>query len=126
MNAIETTDLIRQRLLEQREQILAQWRAHRGDAAGDEWDLKDPEEQAVLLTQEDVEQQIINDDLNLIRKIDFALQRLDSGNYFECANCGRPIPKQRLLAKPSASLCLSCQELKAVEDAEHAVPRGRE
>lgn len=112
MNATQSAE-IRNRLLEERERIVAEWESHRGEASpGTAWDLKDPEEQASLLTTVTVERQIAEDDVNLLRKVDFALQRLAAGSYDQCANCGQPIPLERLLAKPSVSLCLACQTLK--------------
>ncbi|MDE2218734.1 MAG: TraR/DksA family transcriptional regulator [Gammaproteobacteria bacterium] len=41
--------------------------------------------------------------------IDAALQRIRSGNYAECAACGRDIGRERLLVQPGADRCLSCQ-----------------
>jgi DnaK suppressor protein len=59
-----------------------------------------------------VNDRIVEDDLNLLQKIDLALSRLEAGTYEECANCGDAIPLERLVAKPSVSLCVPCQELK--------------
>ena len=39
-----------------------------------------------------------------------ALERIDRGIYGLCESCGSAIPEARLEAKPSVSLCLSCQE----------------
>jgi DnaK suppressor protein len=41
--------------------------------------------------------------------IDAALQRIASGNYAECAGCGRAIGRERLLVQPGADRCLQCQ-----------------
>ena len=105
---------IRNRLLEERERILEEWRNHGGHSgpAGDEWNLRDLEERAVQVSAGTVELQIAEDDLNLLRKVDYALQRLDEGSYETCANCGAPIGEERLEAKPSVSLCLACQQIK--------------
>lgn len=112
MNAAQTAE-IRRRLLDERDHIVAEWNNHRGEVGpGEDWDLKDPEERATHITRATVEQQIAEDDLNLLRKVDLALQRLDDGSYWQCARCGQPIPLARLLAKPSVSLCLACQILK--------------
>ena len=112
MNATQTA-AIRQSLLKDRERIIAEWESHGGDAGpGDDWNLKDPEERAVQITSETVERRIAEDDLNLLRKVEFALKRLNEGTYCQCAHCGKPIPVERLMAKPSASLCLACQEIK--------------
>jgi RNA polymerase-binding transcription factor DksA len=46
-------------------------------------------------------------ELALINK---ALSRIDSGEYFECEECGEPISKERLGSIPYASLCVKCAE----------------
>lgn len=103
----------RSRLVEERERIIAEWRNHGGDhGPGEGWDLRDLEERADLSTMETVERRITDDALNLLRKVDFALKRLDEGTYDHCDRCGGKIPIERLQAKPSVSLCLACQELK--------------
>jgi DnaK suppressor protein len=40
--------------------------------------------------------------------LDDALSRLDAGTYGVCARCGRPIPAERLAARPSARTCVAC------------------
>ena len=48
---------------------------------------------------------IIERESQLIRKIDEAVQRIDQGEYGYCAVTGEPIGIQRLLARPTATLC---------------------
>jgi len=40
--------------------------------------------------------------------IDAALARVDAGTYGVCERCGRAIPRERLLARPMARLCVAC------------------
>ncbi len=42
--------------------------------------------------------------------IDFALKRLDSGEYFLCQNCGTAIPEARLELLPFSAVCVKCAE----------------
>jgi len=42
--------------------------------------------------------------------VERALQRLDTGTYGTCENCGNPIGKARLQAFPRATLCVSCKQ----------------
>src|SRR4051794_13597007 len=44
-------------------------------------------------------------------EIQRALERKRAGTYGICANCGRPIPKERLEARPEAIYCIDCQRL---------------
>ena len=90
--------------------MTAEMEAHRMSA--DPVEHHDPDEQAVRAATTLVEDRITADHEKLLRKIDFALLRLEDGTYQQCANCEKKIPLERLRAKPSASLCLACQELK--------------
>jgi RNA polymerase-binding protein DksA len=47
----------------------------------------------------------------VLAEIDAALQRIESGTYGICTNCGKEIPVQRLEASPAASLCIDCKRL---------------
>jgi DnaK suppressor protein len=40
-----------------------------------------------------------------------ALRRMDEGTYGKCERCGREIPIERLEARPTASLCVTCAQL---------------
>ena len=43
-----------------------------------------------------------------ITRIDKALLRLESGNYFNCQSCGESIGAARLDALPDTALCIDC------------------
>jgi DnaK suppressor protein len=45
-----------------------------------------------------------------IRLIDAALERIKSGSYGVCLDCGEDIPAARLHAAPEAPRCIACQE----------------
>jgi RNA polymerase-binding protein DksA len=45
----------------------------------------------------------------LLASIDQALDRVDSGSYGYCQNCGNPISRERLEAVPHAVLCITCK-----------------
>jgi RNA polymerase-binding transcription factor DksA len=42
--------------------------------------------------------------------LDEVLRRFDEGSYGTCEACGRPIPAERLAARPSARTCVGCAE----------------
>ena len=46
----------------------------------------------------------------LIKRVEQALQRIESGEYGYCMDCAEPIPMARLQAQPQAELCLNCQQ----------------
>ena len=39
-----------------------------------------------------------------------ALERLDAGNFGVCERCGNEIPLERLEARPTARLCITCKQ----------------
>jgi DnaK suppressor protein len=43
------------------------------------------------------------------QQVQEALRRQAEGKYGICEGCGRPIPRERLKARPSATLCVACQ-----------------
>lgn len=107
------TDRFRSLLEKQREDVLIELGRHRPTSPpADDREGRDRESQASRAAAELAERTIAEDHENLLRKIDYALERLEAGTYRECANCGATIPLARLEAKPSASLCLACQEEK--------------
>jgi RNA polymerase-binding transcription factor DksA len=42
-------------------------------------------------------------------QVEEALHARATGTYGTCAECGRPIPRERLEARPEATLCVDCQ-----------------
>jgi DnaK suppressor protein len=106
-------DWFRSRLLEQKAALISAEGGHNAALLREEGDdSPDVADQASRTGGELVEIQLLNDRANLLHKIDLALQRLNDGSYQSCASCGAEIPLERLRAKPSASLCLACQERK--------------
>lgn len=45
-----------------------------------------------------------------LRQAEHALEQLEAGTYGICENCGNPIGKLRLQARPRATLCMTCQQ----------------
>jgi len=45
-----------------------------------------------------------------IKKIDQALNRIAEGEFGICEDCGSDIETKRLMARPTACLCISCKE----------------
>lgn len=51
---------------------------------------------------------------HLLKDIKDALKRIDENKFGKCAFCGKEIGTERLEAIPYASLCIDCEESKAV------------
>lgn len=50
-----------------------------------------------------------------VMDIDAALGRLQDGIYGVCTNCGNPIDAARLKVMPTATLCMSCEQLRSTD-----------
>jgi RNA polymerase-binding protein DksA len=46
---------------------------------------------------------------HVLRAIDAALQRIESGTFGICESCGQPISEERLEAIPYATQCIDCR-----------------
>jgi len=49
-------------------------------------------------------------DIEELRDIEDARERIAEGRYGACVDCGKDIPLQRLMAQPTAKRCVQCQE----------------
>lgn len=75
-------------------------------------DIKgDDVDQAVPLTANEANQQLLPDLRSLLADVNGALQRLDNGTYGKCLVCGRDIDPRRLAAVPWAKYDVEHQEL---------------
>jgi DnaK suppressor protein len=45
-----------------------------------------------------------------VRRLTAALQRIETGEYGTCVECGQPISPARLRALPEVETCVACQE----------------
>jgi DnaK suppressor protein len=45
----------------------------------------------------------------MLKKIRYAMERMDEGEYGMCESCGEPITYRRLLVRPVATLCIDCK-----------------
>lgn len=46
--------------------------------------------------------------LDLLRKVERALEQIDAGTYGSCESCGKAIPVERLEVLPYSTLCVEC------------------
>ncbi len=56
-----------------------------------------------------------------MKEIRTALKRMESVDYGECEECGGDIGPARLMARPTASLCVDCQNALERQGAVYAV-----
>ncbi|MBL1261064.1 MAG: TraR/DksA family transcriptional regulator [Thiotrichaceae bacterium] len=47
-----------------------------------------------------------------LKQVNTTYQRLNTGHYGECSDCGEEIQWARLLKQPAAYRCVTCQSLR--------------
>jgi YteA family regulatory protein len=56
---------------------------------------------------------LVENEENIIARIDNALERIEHGTYGQCERCGKEIPEERLDFVPYATTCVECESEKA-------------
>jgi DnaK suppressor protein len=99
-----------------RQRLLAEESALRGAANATNQHLQeteaapDPTDRASTEEEHTLELRVRDRERKLLKKIAQALARIEDGSYGWCEESGEPIGIARLLARPTASLCLESQE----------------
>ncbi len=70
----------------------------------------DPADRATLEEEHALELRARDRERKLLKKVEGAMQRIDSGEYGYCEETGEPIGIPRLLARPTATLTIEAQE----------------
>ncbi|TSE20083.1 RNA polymerase-binding transcription factor DksA [Tepidimonas alkaliphilus] len=72
--------------------------------------VPDPADRATIEEEHALELRTRDRERKLLKKIEQALARIDSGEYGYCEETGEPIGVARLLARPTASLSIEAQQ----------------
>jgi len=83
----------------------------------------DSMDELILANERDLIVERLNREANLLRQVSDALDRITTGEFGICLECGEPISTRRLKALPWAALCLPCQEAADRKPGESALPR---
>ncbi len=76
----------------------------------------DPNDRASPETDMSLELRNRDRERKLIKKIEEALGKIDTGDYGYCETCGVEIGVQRLEARPTATLCIDCKTLDEIRE----------
>ena len=71
--------------------------------------VPDPADRATIEEEHALELRTRDRERKLLKKVQAAIQRIDSGDYGWCEETGEPIGVARLLARPTATLSLEAQ-----------------
>lgn len=103
---------LREALIGQRSHVLKDVHRHGSLVGTGVGVIADETERADRIADNVVDHQLGYSESKLLEKIEHALQQIDEGSYGICEDCKKEINIERLKAKPSVSLCISCQTAK--------------
>jgi len=73
-------------------------------------DRFDEVDQASSDAEQSMRMRLRNREMLYLRKIEFALNKIEDGSFGECKGCNEDIEIKRLEARPTANLCVGCKE----------------
>jgi len=77
--------------------------------------VPDPADRATIEEEHALELRTRDRERKLLKKVQQALARIDSGDYGYCEETGEPIGVPRLLARPTATLSLEAQQRREIK-----------
>lgn len=102
---------IKQKLQEEKKQILMELQTQRAFNQDDfRKDVGDEVDSSVNEQARELSLLMRDRNRDRLEAIEEAIQRIQTGDYGFCDECGDPIPKRRLIAMPLARMCVNCQQ----------------
>ena len=102
---------IKQKLQEEKKQILMELQTQRAFNQDDSRkDVGDEVDSSVNEQARELSLLMRDRNRERLEAIEEAIQRMQTGDYGFCEECGDPIPKRRLIAMPLARMCVNCQQ----------------
>lgn len=102
-------EFFRGRLQEMREEVIAR-QAHDIERMHEHEVFADPADRATAEEEHTLSLRLRERESFLLRKIDESLRRIRTKDYGYCAKTGDPIGIPRLLARPTASVCIHVKD----------------
>ena len=76
----------------------------------------DQADQVIELINHNLESRLGDRNIRFLKKVAAAKQKILNDTFGECEDCGEQIDEKRLKARPTAELCIHCQENKEGEE----------
>jgi DnaK suppressor protein len=95
---------LREELVSTEEEIAALLRDGGDGAGNDQADI------GATSLERDAEMSLVHNAREMLFQVEHALARTADGTYGVCESCGNPVGKDRLLAFPRATLCVTCKQ----------------
>ena len=106
----EQVEQMRLMLLDKRERVLQAVKSAEQNQDPDELRVADEMDLSSVGYDQAFEFRLRDRDATLLKKIDKALKRIETGEYNFCEECDNVIGSNRLVARPEANLCIDCKE----------------
>jgi len=107
-----TREYFRKQLLKQREAILNKSKRLKEDSYTLGTDgIQDMADAASNAYNADILMSLSDNDRNMVKEIDSALDKIANGTYGICEECDEPINEKRLEANPVARYCITCKRM---------------
>ena len=101
---------IKKKLEKKRSELLSEAEHTNNNKIGKEKEsFPDPTDQAEAELDNNFLLKLRGREQKLLKKIDEAIKRIESGTYGVCESCGNPIGLKRLEARPVTTLCIDCK-----------------
>jgi RNA polymerase-binding protein DksA len=68
-----------------------------------------PADVATVTLDREIDYTLEENEERLLKAIDAALERIESGTFGSCRTCGKPIGEERLEALPYTTQCIDCK-----------------
>lgn len=109
---------LRLQLLQRRKEIISSFWGDLDTASVSSQASGDTADAATDSVHSEMRSQLAEKESQELSSIDYALHKMETGEYGLCEECGMPIAVERLEVIPDAELCLKCQE-ELEEDGEY-------
>ncbi len=108
---------IKKKLVKQREDLLSEaGQTLSAKISSEKESFPDPTDQAVAELDSNFTLRLRGREQKLLKKIDEAISRIESGTYGVCESCGGSISLKRLEARPVTTLCIECKTAQEEEE----------
>ena len=101
---------IRKILLEEKQKIGEEIKSKQINLSDIERDVGDEVDKSMVEQERELNLLLQDREKQHLEAIEEALQRIETGEYGFCDECGDQIDKKRLMVMPLAQLCITCQQ----------------
>ena len=115
--------LLKDKILAERERLVNSFSVDEEKYILNSDETKDEVDQASADIQRSQLLRFRNRDIFYAKKLEKAFKKIDAGDYGECEECGDYIRYERLAARPTAELCITCKDESEREELSNFIAR---